>query len=135
MDALARLEAERACTRLIALYGRLSDDGSGVAELFAENGVLHVYQRLEGRAAIREAGAARPPAMLTRHITTDVLVDVLDEGHARATSYVTAYVLPAGGSDLGLPAVVGEYEDEFERTDEGWKFASRAFTPVLTRRG
>lgn len=134
MERLDRFEAELACSRLVALYGRASDGGRGVEDLFAEDGVLHIYQRLQGREAMRAARELRPKNMLTRHITTDVVIDMVDEDHARGTCYVTAHVLPEGGSELGLPAVVGEYTDEFVRTDAGWKFASRVFTPVLTAR-
>ena len=134
MERLDRFEAELACSRLVALYGRASDGGRGVEDLFAEDGVLHIYQRLQGREAMRAARELRPKNMLTRHITTDVVIDMVDEDHARGSCYVTAYVLPEGGSELGLPAVVGEYTDEFVRTEAGWKFASRVFTPVLTAR-
>lgn len=134
MDRLDRIDAELTCARLVALYGRASDSGGGVEDLFAEDGVLHIYQRLEGRKAMRAARELRPKSMLTRHITTDVVIDVLDDDHARGTCYLTAYVLPEGGTELGLPAVVGEYSDEFVRTEAGWKFSSRVFTPVLTPR-
>ena len=133
MDDLERMLAERACERLMHLYARYSDTGDErMPDIFAEDGVLEIYQRLEGREGIRSGRAGRPPLTM-RHICSNLMVDVIDADNARGHCYVTAYVGPEGAKDLGLPAVVGEYTDEFVRTTDGWKINYRLFTPTLTR--
>jgi hypothetical protein len=133
LDELTRLLAERDCERLVYLYATYADTADvRMPEIFSEDAILHVTERLEGREAIRASRASRPP-LLMRHLCSNVVVDVLDADHARGHCYLTAYVSPEGETELGLPAVVGEYNDQFARTADGWKISERLFTPTLRR--
>lgn len=136
MDELQRLLAERACERLVALYARCVDlrKGEGLGELFTEDGVLDVTGTpLAGRAAIEAALAAGIRGRLMRHVCTNVMVEVTGEDRATGTCYLTAYVQAPGDETLSLPAVMGEYHDEFRRTAEGWRITHRHFQPALRR--
>jgi 3-phenylpropionate/cinnamic acid dioxygenase small subunit len=67
------------------------------------------------------------PCGHTLHRITNIAVDPLGEG-VGARSYVDAIVM-APDNRTGTRAV-GYYDDELERTDEGWKIARRRFTMV-----
>jgi len=134
MEDLQRLMIERACERLVLRYARSVDlDGrAGLEAVFSEDAVLDIGgQVYRGRAAI--TGTRPGPAPLMRHVCTNIVIDVLDETHATGTTYLTAYVQAEGDTELALPAVLGEYRDEFRLTDEGWRIAVRTFTPTLRR--
>src|ERR687895_743843 len=62
---------------------------------------------------------------LTKHVTTNLVVDVDEEaGTAAARSYYT--VLQAVPGELALqPIVAGRYRDRFERVGDRWRFTGR----------
>jgi len=62
---------------------------------------------------------------LTKHVTTNVMVDVDESGDtATARSYFT--VLQAVPGELALqPIIAGRYRDHFERADGVWRFTGR----------
>lgn len=138
-DDIARLpeaEVERvraACTALGVDYARALDfrDYDALLTLFTEDAVLDTGERLEGLAAIREAIRHRPDELRSRHVVSNVFVDVLSATQARGISYVTIYrhegaaSLRPGPAPLTGPAAVGHFEDRFVRTRAGWQFASR----------
>ena len=125
-EASRLMEIERECERLVKRYCHIVDlaGGDGLAELFAEGGVLEINGVMVGRDALRARPAA-PGSMQMRHFCTNILIDVVDESSARGVTYLVAYVEPAGTEEAGLPAFVGEYHDEFVLTPDGWRFASR----------
>lgn len=99
--------------------------------LFTEHAVLEAGSRLEGHAAIRAAIRRRPDELRTRHVISNVFIDVLSDSEARGISYVTLYAHESEASlrrdpvPLTAPVAVGHFEDRFARTDAGWRFASR----------
>ena len=127
---------EQACTDLILDYAYYRDrpDADAFADLFAEDAELRVLgQEYVGREAIgdRLRNAAGGPVF--RHMMSTIRVFVQDDSHARGVSYVTVYSA-AGGTlprPLTQPLGVGEYHDDFVRTDEGWKIQRREFVPVF----
>src|SRR4051812_41859641 len=90
-----RLEIERACERLVYAYSRLLDlgDMSGAADFFAENGSLARPMApdavIQGREAIRASLVTRPKTLLTKHLATNVVIDVESRDSARGLSYLT----------------------------------------------
>ena len=67
--------------------------------------------------------------------TTNILIDVVDENHAKGRAYYTFYY-DGEGRDPALltgPMAVGQYRDEFIRTAEGWKFSHREPKNVFMR--
>jgi 3-phenylpropionate/cinnamic acid dioxygenase small subunit len=124
-------DARAEITALVHGYAERIDAGDldGVAALFAE-GVFRSDRggRYEGAAAVREVlgrlvilhadGTPR-----TKHVTTNLVVDVEPRGTAAARSYFT--VLQATAKMPLQPVVAGRYHDRFVRTDGRWRFADR----------
>ena len=77
-----------------------------------------------GQAALREFGKGYSAAFNGRHCTTDHVVDV-DGDRARQRCYLVL-VNNEGGSRVSTTAV---YEDDLERTPEGWRFVHRRVVP------
>ena len=131
MDELSRLVAEQACAALITRYTHLVDEGqaSEVADLFTVDGVwASPESTLEGRDAIRAAFLRREQSRRrSRHVCTNVAIDVADESNAAGLCYLTLFrtdteEIPARGTS---PDLVGVYRDRFVHTSDGWRFASR----------
>lgn len=118
-----RRAAEADCARLIALYANLNDEArwDEVAELYAEDGVMvrptAPNAPVAGRDAILEAFKARPPRT-TRHVCSNVVIDVESDCTARGTSAMLLF------TGEGAP-LVGSFHDRFILTDDGWRFAER----------
>lgn len=118
-----RRAAEADCARLIALYANLNDEArwDEVAELYAEDGVMvrptAPNAPVAGREAILEAFKARPPRT-TRHICSNVVIDVESDSTARGTSAMLLFTGEAA-------PLVGSFHDRFILTDDGWRFAER----------
>ena len=124
---------KRACEALSIAYARAVDfrDYDYLVTLFTEDGELDTGRPMAGKAAIAEALSHRPDELRSRHVITNVFIDVLNETEARGISYLTLYrhVGPESlkGEPIAFdgPAGVGHYEDRFEKTAEGWKFKRR----------
>lgn len=118
-----RRAAEHDCARLIALYANLNDEArwDEVAALYAEDGVMFRPTApdagVEGRDAILAAFKARPPRT-TRHVCSNVVIDVESDKTARGSSAMLLF------TGEGAP-LVGSFHDRFVRTAEGWRFAER----------
>jgi hypothetical protein len=86
---------------------------------------------MEGKAAIRRFLAQRPVNLRSRHVFTNIAIEVVDSDHARGITYLTLYrhvgdeSLAPGPIEFEGPAGIGHYEDELVRTTDGWRFASR----------
>jgi len=119
---------ERACERLVLDFAYFSDhrDYESLGSLFTESGVMirPSGARLEGRNAIMAAYKATPADRITRHICTNIRITVDSADQARGTTYATVY------SNSATPKV-GEFEDKFERTSEGWRIAIRSARFVI----
>ena len=128
-----RSRIELACRRLSIAYARGIDfrDYDGTADLFTEDGELDAGVPLRGREKIRRALLRRPDELRSRHVLSNIFIDVVDEASARGVSYLTLYrhtgeeSLQAAPIELAGPAAVGHYEDTFTRTAEGWRIARR----------
>ena len=145
MDDLERLLAERACERLIVEYCRLVDFGeaASIADLFTEDGVWSgVDLVLDGREAIRAWFVERQALerRVSRHICTNVGVDVLSPDVAQSVCYLVNYRHDRREGDQTMPVptevpkFVGECRDAFRRTDEGWRFTRRQVDVAFVRR-
>jgi len=134
MDEVAKLEVAYACKRLTVEYCQLVDHGEAAktAELFTQDGVLDLGRgEWRGRDAIREAMAARDAmkTRISRHICDNFLITSFAEDRVTATTYLSLYRADVQPGDLvgeaaGL-AALGEYNNVFVRTDEGWRIARR----------
>ena len=123
-----------AITNLLFRYAELMDEGdyAGVGALFAHARIRSgpgpddttdagpLVERLE-RDIIRYDGSPR-----TRHVTTNPIVEVADDG-ASATCRSSYAVFQAVEGFPLQPYACGRYHDRFERVDGVWRFSERAY--------
>lgn len=130
------IEIERACERVIHAYSRALDlgDMSAAADYFAANGSLARPMApdvvIQGREAIRAALLTRPKTLLTKHLATNVMIDVLSHDEARGLSCLTmiSTTPPVGIAAPFVttgPLYFGEFADRFIREDGEWKILER----------
>lgn len=130
MKAKDRRAIEADCARLIALYANLNDEArwDEVAALYAEDGVMVRPTAPDaptvGREAILAAFKARPPRV-TRHVCSNVVIDVESDDAARG---VSAMLLFTGAAE----PLVGSFHDRFVLTADGWRFAERRGSLLFT---
>ena len=131
-----------ACRELIDRSVQCVDDGDAraFADLFADDAVLvrPNGQSLDGRAAIFEAYAARPPDRITRHLVTNVVFEASGPARLAARSYVLLWTGSARdeAGPSGRPAdsrlLVGEFADELTRQPDGqWRIQRRESRFIL----
>lgn len=140
MDDLARLVAEQACVALITRYTHLVDEGraSEVADLFTVEGVWASPEAtFDGQDAIRAAFLRREQSgRRSRHVCTNVAIELEDETHATGLCYLTLFRTDADGTPARgtAPDLVGVYRDRFVRgEDGGWRFATRRTEVTFVR--
>ncbi len=136
MDDQKRRNIEDECTKLSIAYARHVDfkEYDQFVQLFAPDGELNVSGRpIRGRDKIAKSVSLRPVDLRSRHVLTNIYINVIDENQAEGLSYLTLYRHTGEGlegDDQGPriipgPSSVGHYADKFIRTEEGWRFASR----------
>jgi hypothetical protein len=136
LSVTERIEIERACERLVYDYGRALDlgDMSAAADFFAENGSMArpmaPGQVIQGRETIRASLLTRPKTLLTKHLATNIVIDVESRDTASGLSYLTmvATTPAADATPPHLspgPVYFGEFKDRFVRENGVWKFAER----------
>jgi 3-phenylpropionate/cinnamic acid dioxygenase small subunit len=126
-------ESYHAITTLLYRYAEYMDaaDFDAVAELFADAVLTNegVDGEVRGGAAIgrlyRRTNRVHDDGTLrTRHVTTNVIVDIDEE--ADNASARSVFVVFQQTPTLPLqPIVTGRYRDRFVRTDGTWRFAQR----------
>jgi hypothetical protein len=136
LSSLECLEVESACQRLVYEYLRALDgnDWEGLANCFTERGLLarpiQPEQLLEGREAIRASMSARPRGLMTRHLATNVMIDVVSANSATGvTTLAMIGCTPAENAkppfESGGPLYFGEFRDRFVREAGRWQFLER----------
>jgi SnoaL-like protein len=143
LTPLEALLIERACERLVLESVALNDrqDYDGLAQLFAEHAVLtrpSSPEPIVGKENIMRSYRSRPAARLTRHVCSNIRITVESPDRARGTSYVllfSANAEQAPDGHFGVKAdarqVLGAFEDEFARTEDGWRITARRATFTL----
>ncbi len=135
LTASERTEIERACERLVYAYSRALDVGdlAGAADFFAENGSMSrpmtPEQVIEGRETIRASLLTRPKGLLTKHLATNIVIDVESRDAARGISYLTMIATTPGDATPPFtssgPIYFGAFKDRFVRENGVWKFLER----------
>jgi SnoaL-like domain len=130
-----KIEIERACERLVYVYSRALDlgDMSAAADCFAEHGSMSrpmmPDQIIEGREVIRASLLTRPKTLLTKHLATNVMIDVESRIAARGLSYLTMIsTTPSDAQPPHLsqgPIWFGEFKDRYVREHGVWRFLER----------
>ena len=134
MDIIEKMIIERECERLITRYCHYVDHGEAakIADLFTNEGVWKSPEiTMAGRDQIR-AGFQRRQDLkerMSRHVCNNLLVHIISDTEATGTVYVTLYRHDGEAgrpfSPLNGPEMVGEYQDRYMKTKEGWRIASR----------
>ncbi len=135
LSPLERLQIERACERLVYAYSRALDVGdmSSAADFFAANGSMArpmaPTQIIQGRENIRASLLTRPKTLLTKHLATNIVIDVESADAARGISYLTRIATTPGNAEPPFlsqgPIYFGQFEDRFVRENGAWKFLER----------
>ena len=139
MDDLERFVIEHACMKLMVGYCVHADHGRAdeFAALFAEDGawVQGSGDEIRGREALRGYILGRPGRTLTRHLITNLLVDVISANSASGTAYALVFrerdYDGSGSATIPPPGAVIEYQDEFIRAAEGWRIQRRRSIPIF----
>jgi hypothetical protein len=136
-DERARILA--ACERLSLDYSYYADLGQMEtwSQLFAEDAELVVGGVAQsGRAAILKSVSGPRGEIQSIHAISNLRIDVVSATEAVGSVYITAYMAPKtnGAATMATiaPMVVGIYEDAYRKTADGWRFARRAFRPLIS---
>jgi uncharacterized protein (TIGR02246 family) len=145
-EAMNRLIAERACERLMYQYARFVDSGEAarIADLFTDDGVWTAAngRSMDGQDQIRAAFSARQALTrrLSRHVITNVLIDVHNDTEASGTAYLVNYRHDGSGDAVERPGparhpkFVGDYHLGFRSLDGEWRIARLRFDLLFLRR-
>lgn len=136
-----RADIERCCNRLVTAYARATDlgEGAAAAALFTQDGQLDMPggRSFRGREEIARRIAEQPPQQVSRHVITNIAIEPHSADRATGVLYLTMYrgqrPEPGGTAALDGPYLVGEYEDEYRRTAEGWRIARRRLDTIFRR--
>jgi hypothetical protein len=131
VSAEQRQEVEREVERIVYRFFQYLDTRQyeKLADLMAPDGVWNrMGKALKGRDMLMTAMRARPMGFTTLHVVTNFLVEIVDETHAEADYYMTAYAHQlAEGKSLPAPSeapfVIGSYKQKFVRLKQGWRIA------------
>ena len=125
-----RIVAEHECHRLCTAF-HINVDAyrhDRVLSLFTADAVWHHKSGLlKGRSDIAAYLDSKSSYPVVRHLVTNVLIDVVDDDHAKGIAYVTVFYAEPTLSPpmLQAPIVLVTYHDTFTRTPDGWRFSSR----------
>ena len=141
MNDSERALIERECTKLIVAYTHLIDFGEGarVVDLFTPDGVWESPEnKMEGADAISAGFGTRQGMQRTsRHVCTNVAIDVVSADEATGVSYFSLYRHDGerkGPAPLDGPVMIGQYRDRFVRTADGWRIRQRHASATFMRR-
>ncbi|MEE2892736.1 MAG: nuclear transport factor 2 family protein [Pseudomonadota bacterium] len=120
-----RQRIEYACAALCVGFARALDftDQDHFLELFTDDAVLVYADRCEGHSAIVRFLGSRARTTTTRHVVSNVWIDVIDDAQARGLSYCTVYAGLAGTAPNAV--AVGHAQDRYRCVEGEWKFARR----------
>ncbi len=145
MTETERLQAEKACRDIVLDAARAVDqqDYRALAALFADDGELvrPGGTPLIGPEAIHASYAAKDPERLTQHIVCNHQVTVDSGTTARSRCVVILWTsrrseeLTPKGRKAEAMQQVGEIDDWFVRTPQGWKIQRRAARFTMYREG
>ena len=136
MNKQEQLDIERICEKLSIDYARHVDfaEYDAMADLFTVDALLDAGAPLKGRENIRQGLFKRSPKLRSRHILTNISIEVVDKDSARGISYLSLY-RHIGEQSLGNdtiefdgPAAIGHYSDQFRRESGIWKIQSRVLS-------
>ena len=135
ISSVERLETEADCQRLIFLAGAFVDGGDYAAfsGLFTAQGQLERPDGsvLSGQTEILAAYQNRPQNRMTLHVISNTRFSEVSENACQAISLVTLWSSDRRaetgslGRALEQPLVLGEFDDRFSHTCDGWRIERR----------
>lgn len=137
-----RLSAVAECQALVTAFAHHVDhfDAEKVVGLFTPDATFERKgEVLRGQAEIRAAQARRPAGAVVRHVCAPSHIEVIDDRRARGTTYFQIYrgarteATPTGPLPMPEPDVLGQFEDEFVLTSEGWRISARRARGIFRR--
>ncbi len=136
-DHADRLDIERQIYRFfLYLDERRYDD---LCALMAPRGVWHRQGKaLQGPGEVLEALKLRPAGATTRHLITNVIVDMVDTTRAQVTHYLAVFFHgaekpPSLPVPIELPRHISIFREEFVRTPDGWRVAEMSEIPTFAK--
>lgn len=117
-----------ACSNLVTDYAFHRDqfNAEEFSNLFTVDASLTVVnQTWIGRPDIKQRIEELKTGSTIRHEMSTIRIVPVDENHATGVSYATIYAAPEGVTSVTGFVLMGEYHDEFVRTDDGWKISKR----------
>jgi 3-phenylpropionate/cinnamic acid dioxygenase small subunit len=126
------MDAAIAIPNLLHTYAMRFDDGDfdGAAALFDHGGVIANGKRISGRDAIlamwRQWVKTYDGKPLTRHITTNPIIELSDDGNQATCQSQWTVLQAAPGYPLQVVAT-GRYRDQLGRDGPGWHFIWREY--------
>ena len=125
-------------SRLVIEHAWRTDNGRAdtLHELWAEDGELDLGSTvLRGRPAIADWGRqlVESPPWLTIHHVCGNMRFVMDGPDAAVGSTILIVFMDTDGTKSSIPFNVGEDQDRFVRTEQGWRFASRRWVELYHR--
>jgi 3-phenylpropionate/cinnamic acid dioxygenase small subunit len=123
-----------AIERLVVEYAWLLDHRRwhDVAALCTEDAVLFIRGReIVGQAGLAEWAEyrAQKKSRRTQHQMTLLRLEHVDPDAVRGTVALVLHVAKTGGSGTYVD-LVGEYQDEYTRMPDGWRFRRRRLVPI-----
>jgi uncharacterized protein (TIGR02246 family) len=129
MTPIERLLAEAEISRLVTRYAVLNDEGDfdALAQMFTEDGVFvrpSGGDPIVGRRQILAAYKARPPR-ISRHVISNILIDVRSPTEAECRSTMLLYTAAPGETKTQQPTLLGGSKDRLVAVGGAWLFAER----------
>ncbi|MFP6851398.1 MAG: nuclear transport factor 2 family protein [Pseudomonas sp.] len=132
IEMMRHVLIEHECSRLIKRFALLNDagDSEGLAAMFTEDGVFArpsaPHDPICGRSEILKAFRARP-SRLSRHVTSNIVIDVVSPTEAHATSYIILYAAANDGQApiATPPHLIGTFKDTLKLVEGKWFFSQR----------
>lgn len=131
MEVVERLAIEADCTRLINQFSLYTDrfDYERAVELFVPDCTFsRADEVFEGHDGLRFVLNRRDRNRVTRHIVSNILIDVIDGNAAAGQAYALVFghrgTLAEGEeAPLGTPDSLVLFSGRFTRADAGWRIA------------
>lgn len=130
MDAGVSIEDRIAIEQLVTEYAWLLDHRrfDDVLDLFTEDAELRIRgQKIHGADGLQqwlEQRATNQHQRSSQHQMSLLRLQRVQDGLVRGTAGLVLHVAKSGSTGTYVD-LVGEYQDEYVRTDSGWRFRSR----------
>jgi 3-phenylpropionate/cinnamic acid dioxygenase small subunit len=128
------IEDRLAIQALVTEYAWLLDHRcwDDVPKLMTDDVVLKIRGReIVGHDGVLDWAEARAQkkSRRTQHQMTLLRLEPVDADLVKGTAALVLHVAKMGGSDTYVD-LVGEYQDEYVRTPDGWRFRRRTLVPI-----